>query len=58
MFTSTPSVHRILGYPLESIQIDPATGVCLADMPPDVLDDFHVRSIGKPLQDFVKKVQF
>jgi XTP/dITP diphosphohydrolase len=56
IFVSTPSPRRIPGYPLESIQIDPETGICIADMTSDEQDAFHVRTIGKPLQEFVKNI--
>ncbi|MBI4021414.1 MAG: hypothetical protein HY369_04160 [Candidatus Aenigmarchaeota archaeon] len=58
IFTVTPSLKSIPGYPLESIQIDPASGKYISDMSQEEQDVFWQREIGKPLQDFIKKVQF
>ncbi len=58
IFTSIPSSKMIPGYPLESIQIDPGTGKYISEMTQDEQDAFWQQAIGKPLQEFIKKVQF
>jgi inosine/xanthosine triphosphate pyrophosphatase family protein len=58
IFTSLPSSKIVAGYPLESIQIDPRTGRYISEMTQEEQDLFWQEAIGKPLQEFVKKVQF
>lgn len=58
IFTSTPSKEVVPGYPLESIQIDPLTGKYISEMNQEEQDLFWQRAIGKPLQDFIKRIGF
>ncbi len=53
IFTDQPSQHSISGYPLESLQIDPATGRYIAEMSQREQDLFWQEAIGKPLCEFV-----
>ncbi len=57
-FVSTPTTNRQAGYPLESIQIDPATGKYIADMTQQEQDIFWQQAIGEKLLKFVKSVEF
>lgn len=57
-FVSTPTTNRQAGYPLESIQIDPATGKYIADMTQPEQDTFWQQAIGEKLLEFVKSVDF
>ncbi len=57
-FVSTPTTNRQAGYPLESIQIDPASGKYIADMTQQEQDTFWQQAIGKKLLEFVKSVEF
>lgn len=57
-FVSTPTTNRQEGYPLESIQIDPATGKYIADMTQQEQDIFWQKAIGSKLLEFVKSVEF
>lgn len=57
-FVSTPTTKRQAGYPLESIQIDPATGKYIADMTQQEQDAFWQQAIGEKLLEFVKSVEF
>ncbi|WKZ26102.1 MAG: non-canonical purine NTP pyrophosphatase [bacterium] len=57
-FVSTPTTSRQSGYPLESIQIDPATNKYIADMTQQEQDTFWQQSIGEKLLEFVKSVDF
>jgi hypothetical protein len=54
-FRKGASSRIVPGYPIESIQIDPESGVCIADMSADEQASFWQRVIGDPLADFVKK---
>jgi hypothetical protein len=56
IFTGTPSPKIVAGYPLESIQIDPDTGKYISEMSQEEQDAFWQRAIGKPLQEFISKV--
>ncbi len=57
-FVSKPTTNRQAGYPLESIQIDPATNKYIADMTQEEQDIFWQQAIGKKLLEFVKSVEF
>ncbi len=57
-FVSTPTTNRQAGYPLESIQIDPATNKYIADMTQQEQDTFWQQAIGEKLLKFVKSVEF
>jgi inosine/xanthosine triphosphate pyrophosphatase family protein len=57
-FVSTPTTNRQAGYPLESIQIDPASGKYIADMTQEEQDIFWQQAIGEKLLEFVKSVEF
>lgn len=57
-FVSTPTTNRQAGYPLESIQIDPASGIYIADMTQQEQDIFWQQAIGEKLLEFVKSVEF
>jgi inosine/xanthosine triphosphate pyrophosphatase family protein len=56
-FISMPSTMMIPGYPLESIQIDPASGSYLSEMPPEEQAAFWQQTIGRELCDFLRQVQ-
>ena len=56
IFTSEPSKKVIEGYPLESIQIDPETKKCIAEMTPKEKATFWQRTLGAPLATFVNQV--
>ena len=58
IFTSIPSQKVVLGYPLESIQVDPKTGKYISEMTQEEQDFFWQQTIGKPLQEFIKEIQF
>jgi 8-oxo-dGTP diphosphatase len=58
IFTSVPSPKTVVGYPLEAMQIDPATGKYISEMSQEEQDQFWQRAIGKPLQEFIKRIQF
>jgi len=47
----------IPGYPLESIQIDPASGAYLSEMPPEEQAIFWQQKIGRELCEFLWQVQ-
>jgi len=55
IFVSQPSKKILEGYPLDSIQIDPKTKKYISEMNQKEIQDFHQRTIDKPLSDFVKK---
>lgn len=57
-FVSIPTTNRQAGYPLESIQIDPASGKYIADMTQPEQDTFWQQAIGEKLLEFVKSVEF
>ncbi len=52
-FTAIRSQHIVEGYPIESIQIDPASGKCIADMTAAEQAQFWQHAIGQPLMQFV-----
>ena len=54
-FISKPSKRVIKGYPLESIQIEPESGIYISEMTPDEQDRFWQNVIGKELCDFVSQ---
>lgn len=56
VFTNTPSKSTIPGYPLESIQLNPETGVYVSDMSPDERAAFWQHTLGAPLCAFVTSV--
>jgi len=58
IFVSTPSQKIVQGYPLESIQIDPKTGKYISEMSQEEQDIFWQQAIGKPIQDFIRTIQF
>ena len=57
-FVSTPTTNRQAGYPLESIQIDPATGKYIADMTLEEQDVLWQKAIGSKLLEFVTTINF
>jgi inosine/xanthosine triphosphate pyrophosphatase family protein len=57
-FVSTPTTNRQAGYPLESIQIDPASNKYIADMTQTEQDTFWQQAIGEKLLKFVKGIEF
>ena len=57
-FVSAPTTKRQAGYPLESIQIDPASGKYIADMTQEEQDIFWQQAIGEKLLEFVESVEF
>lgn len=57
-FVSKPTTNRQVGYPLESIQIDPSSGKYIADMTQQEQDTFWQQAIGEKLLEFVKLVEF
>lgn len=57
IFTSEPSLSRIEGYPLESIQIDPKSGKYVAEMSREEQAQFWQDGIGKPLCEFVASLR-
>lgn len=54
-FVAVPTSCRKLGYPLESIQIDPRTGHYIAAMSEQEQQAFWQREIGVPLLQFVSQ---
>lgn len=54
IFTSKKSEKIILGYPLESIQIDPKTGKYISEMTPEEQAIFWKENIGEKICLFVK----
>lgn len=56
VFTSKPSQKIVPGYPLESIQIDPETGVYISEMSLEEQAKFWQKTLGKSLADFVSGV--
>ena len=54
IFVSQPSSKTVEGFPLESLQIDPATGTYISEMSPAEVAAFWQNSIGKPLAEFVQ----
>lgn len=56
LFTSTPSNKMVPGYPLESIQIDPASGMYISEMIEEEQTDFWRRTLGVQLATFVQSV--
>jgi 8-oxo-dGTP diphosphatase len=56
IFTSEASTKVVPGYPLESIQIDPDSGVYIAEMSQADQDAFWQKVIGAPLQTFVQQL--
>lgn len=57
-FVSKPTINIQAGYPLESIQVDPASGKYIADMTQAEQDLFWQQAIGEKLLEFVKSVEF
>lgn len=55
-FVSKPSSNIVKGYPLESIQIDPGSGVYISDMTQKEQDKFWQKAIGKQLCRFIQSV--
>jgi len=56
VFTSKKSEKIVLGYPLESIQIEPETGKYISEMTPEEQSVFWQKNIGSKLCLFVKSV--
>ncbi len=52
-FTATASQQVVDGYPLESLQIEPATGKYISEMTINEQDQFWQRAIGQPLMEFI-----
>jgi len=57
IFVSTPSPKIVPGYPLESIQIVPASGRYISELSQDEQDEFWQRAIGSELSQFVQSIQ-
>lgn len=57
IFISEPSVRVISGYPLESIQIEPASGKYISEMSQDEQDAFWQRAIGSELAEFIQSIR-
>lgn len=57
VFTAAPCAAAVPGYPLESLQIDPASGRYIAEMTQGEQDEFWQRAIGEPLQKFIKGIE-
>jgi len=57
VFIDQPSSNVVEGYPLESIQTDPATGKIISDMTQLEQDEFWQRAIGQQLQVFVSSLE-
>lgn len=55
VFTDKISARMIVGYPLESMQIDDQSGKCLAEMSEKEQDEFWQKKIGKELGDFIRR---
>ena len=53
IFVSKPSQNRVVGYPLESLQIDPQSGMYIADMTNGAKRLFWQKLIGQQLCTFV-----
>lgn len=54
VFVSQPSNTAVEGYPLESIQVDPATGTYMSEMTAEQKANFWHDNIGMPMQVFVR----
>ena len=54
-FITPPSTNRRDGYPLDSLQQDPATGRYLAEFTGEDEQELWRRTIGTPLQAFVAR---
>jgi len=57
VFVDTPSLKTVVGYPLESIQIDPLTGKYISEMSQSEQDEFWQRAIGNELARFVSSIE-
>ena len=57
IFTNRPSPKRIEGYPLESIQIDPETGMYISEMSLEERAAFWQRTLGAELRDFIQTIR-
>ncbi len=57
IFVDTPSPMIQPGYPLESLQIDPASGKYMSEMSQTDQDDFWQKAIGQALLEFVQSVE-
>lgn len=55
IFVSEPSKEIVEGYPLESIQIDPNSGLYISEMSKEQQDNFWRKTIGLKLSEFIKK---
>lgn len=58
IFVSDPSEKIEKGYPLESLQIEPASGRYMSEFSREEIDVFWQKTIGKPLLKFVQSVEF
>jgi hypothetical protein len=56
-FVSAPSTTMMPGYPLESLQIDPASGQYISEMSPREQAAFWQRTVGRDLCAFLRQVQ-
>lgn len=57
VFTSERSQKTIHGYPLESLQVDPETGVYIAEMSQTEQAEFWQRAIGSELCRFIQSIK-
>lgn len=57
-FMNKPSENIIPGYPLDSLQVDTETNKYVSDMTEDEQARFWEKEIGKPLQNFFKRIVF
>jgi len=57
IFVSNKSEIVVLGYPLESFQIDPESEKRLSDMTQKEQDIFWQKTIGTPLNEFIKNLK-
>ncbi|HTE21809.1 MAG TPA: non-canonical purine NTP pyrophosphatase [Candidatus Limnocylindria bacterium] len=54
-FVSTPDSNVLPGYPLESLQIDPASGKYITELSREEQAEAWRESLGKPLAEFIAK---
>ncbi|MDD3285663.1 MAG: non-canonical purine NTP pyrophosphatase [Patescibacteria group bacterium] len=58
IFVSQPSLALIPGYPLESIQIDPSSGIYIAAMNAVERTNYWQKSIGRGIRSFIENSRF
>jgi XTP/dITP diphosphohydrolase len=56
IYVSKPSPIIQIGYPLESLQIEPESGKYMSELTQEEQDAFWQKVIGKPLLDFIQSV--